>query len=214
LLRGEPAAFDGRFLQGWTDDAYLRVPTRPIPIYLGALGPRMLRAIGAVADGGLPLLFPPERYTTAARLVAEGAQRAGRDPSEVDLAACIWCSLSSDRAAAEAALADKVAYYGPAMGPLTLDRLQLTRADFAPIEQALMRDRDPARARAFVTPQMLRIGVVGTPADLIPRLEGLVTAGARHLSFGPPLGPDPVEAIELLGREVLPHFSARETGGP
>ena len=30
--------------------------------------------------------------------------------------------------------------------------------------------------------------------------------GARHLSFGPPLGPDPLEAIEALGREVLPHF--------
>jgi 5,10-methylenetetrahydromethanopterin reductase len=26
----------------------------------------------------------------------------------------------------------------------------------------------------------------------------------RHLSFGPPLGPDPLRAVELLGREVLP----------
>jgi 5,10-methylenetetrahydromethanopterin reductase len=48
--------------------------------------------------------------------------------------------------------------------------------------------------------------VVGTTADLIPRLEGLVAMGARHLSFGPPLGPDPLNAIELLGRDVLPHF--------
>jgi 5,10-methylenetetrahydromethanopterin reductase len=28
--------------------------------------------------------------------------------------------------------------------------------------------------------------------------------GARHLSFGPPLGPDPVAAIRLLGEQVLP----------
>jgi 5,10-methylenetetrahydromethanopterin reductase len=47
---------------------------------------------------------------------------------------------------------------------------------------------------------------VGTATDLIPRLEGLVAMGARHLSFGPPLGPDPLAAIELLGREVLPRF--------
>ena len=53
---------------------------------------------------------------------------------------------------------------------------------------------------------MLRIGIHGTPKELIPRLEGLVATGARHLSFGPPLGPDPVAATQLLGREVLPYF--------
>ena len=57
-----------------------------------------------------------------------------------------------------------------------------------------------------ITPKMLRIGISGTPNELIPKLEGLVAAGARHLSFGPPLGPDPVAAIQLLGREVLPYF--------
>jgi len=50
------------------------------------------------------------------------------------------------------------------------------------------------------------IGVVGRAKDLIARLEPLVAAGARHLSFGPPLGPDPLRAVELLGQEVLPHF--------
>jgi 5,10-methylenetetrahydromethanopterin reductase len=58
----------------------------------------------------------------------------------------------------------------------------------------------------MVTPNMLRIGIHGTPKELIPRLEGLVATGARHLSFGPPLGPDPTAAIQLLGREVLPYF--------
>lgn len=53
---------------------------------------------------------------------------------------------------------------------------------------------------------MLRIGIVGTAPDLIARLETLVAMGARHLSFGPPLGPDPLAAVEQLGRFVLPHF--------
>jgi 5,10-methylenetetrahydromethanopterin reductase len=56
---------------------------------------------------------------------------------------------------------------------------------------------------------MLRIGVVGGPAEVIARLEPLVEAGVRHLSFGPPLGPDPRRAVELLGRHVLPHFRSR-----
>ena len=62
LLSGERAAYDVEFLQ-WTDEAYLRfAPRRRVPIYLGAMGPQMLREIGRVADGGLPLLFPPEHY--------------------------------------------------------------------------------------------------------------------------------------------------------
>jgi 5,10-methylenetetrahydromethanopterin reductase len=69
-----------------------------------------------------------------------------------------------------------------------------------------MLDRDVARGASLVTPAMLRIGVVGTAAELIPRLETLVGLGARRLSFGPPLGPDPFEAIDVLGYEVLPHF--------
>lgn len=38
---------------------------------------------------------------------------------------------------------------------------------------------------------MLQIGIAGTPRDLIARLEGLAARGIQHLSFGPPLGPDP-----------------------
>jgi 5,10-methylenetetrahydromethanopterin reductase len=53
---------------------------------------------------------------------------------------------------------------------------------------------------------MLQIGIAGSVNDLIERLEGLVAMGARHISFGPPLGPDPAAAITLLGEKVLPHF--------
>jgi hypothetical protein len=40
---------------------------------------------------------------------------------------------------------------------------------------------------------------------VITRLEPLVAAGAQHLSFGPPLGPQPLEAVSLLG-QVIDYF--------
>lgn len=209
LLGGERVPHDGAALRGWTDDAYLRFEARPVPIYVGAMGPQMLRLTGETADGALPLLFPPEHYETVAALVAEGAARAGRSLDDFDLAACIWCSIADDRRAAEAVLRDKVAYYGHALGPLIYDRLGVSRDEFLPIERALQRDRDPERARALVTPAMLKIGIAGRPRDLVPRLEGLVGLGVRHLSFGPPLGPDPLAAIVTLGRDVLPRFADR-----
>ena len=193
LWRGEPGG-----AHGWTDQAYLRFEARPIPIYIGAMSPRMLRLIGEVADGGLPLLFPPEHF---AEVMTYIQPRPG-----VDVAACIWCSVTrDDRAAAEQVLRDKIAYYGHALSPTILRRLGLTKEDFAPIQQRLQAG-DPEQAASLVTPEMLKIGVVGTAQDLVPRLDTLVELGAQHLSFGPPLGPDLFVAIEVLGREVLPRY--------
>jgi 5,10-methylenetetrahydromethanopterin reductase len=207
LLRGERADIDGKFLR-WTDEAYLRfAPLRSkIPIYLGAMSPHMLTAIGSWADGGLPLLLPPEHYVNVLPYVQQGAAAAGRDLASIDLAACVWCSISEDRAAAVDALKEKIAYYGHAMSPLMWGQLGLTAADFAPLEQAVMREQDMAKAKALVTEAMLRIGIVGTADEVITRLESLVALGVRHLSFGPPLGPDLLAAIAAIGRRVIPHF--------
>jgi len=155
---------------------------------------------------GLPLLLPPEHYETVQPLIAQGAKEAGRQLEELDLAACIWVSVAKDQHAAEMALRQKIAYYGHALSPLIWDRLGVTQADFQPIERAAMSDNDLPRAAQMVTPEMLKIGVVGSPQDIIKRLEPLVAQGVRHLSFGPPLGADPLEAIEVLGRDVLPYF--------
>jgi 5,10-methylenetetrahydromethanopterin reductase len=189
----------GRFVRA-PDAAYLRfTPPRVTPIYLGAMGPAMLRLAGELADGALPLLFPPEHWSTVRPLVEEGGRRRPASLGPLDLAACIWVSLADDETAARRALAEKIAYYGHALGPLIYERLGVAREEFAPIEQALTVERDLDRACAMVDDRMLRIGVAGRPAALIDRLRRLVAAGARHLSFGPPLGPDPLRAVELLG---------------
>ncbi len=207
LFAGEQAPLDGQFLQ-WSEAAWLRFTPlrRQIPIYLGAMSPRMLQTIGSHADGGLPLLFPPEHFSWVLPQIRKGAELAGRDLVDIDVAACIWCSVSEDSLAAEHALRAKIAFYGHALSPTILERLGLTRSDFDDIEQAVVAENDLACGSALVTDDMLRIGVVGTPRQLIPRLEELVNVGARHLSFGPPLGPEPLKAIELIGREVLPWF--------
>src|SRR5579859_998102 len=83
LFAGEPTGDDGRFLRGWTPHAYLRFPTRRIPLYIGAMGPAMLRAIGRVADGGLPVLFPPEHFALASGLIDTGLAQAGRSAADI-----------------------------------------------------------------------------------------------------------------------------------
>lgn len=207
LQRGERVARDGRFLH-WTEEAYLRFRApRVTPIYVGALSPKMLALAGEHADGVLPLLFPPEHYFTVKPLIEQGLARRETNLSEFDFAACVWVSLSDDRAAARRVLAQKIAYYGHALSPLIWSRLGLTREDFDPITHAMMVERDEAGAIALVDDRMLQIGIVGTAEDVIGRLEPLVEAGVRHLSFGPPLGPDLLGVVELLGTRVVPYFN-------
>src|SRR5579864_9018989 len=75
-------------------DSVLRFPlARPVPVYVGAMGPQMLEMAGRHADGVLPLLYPPERYVSARQHVLAGAANGGRD---IDLPACFWVSLSDD----------------------------------------------------------------------------------------------------------------------
>jgi 5,10-methylenetetrahydromethanopterin reductase len=206
LLAGERVSLEGKFLH-WSEECYLRFKApRVTPIYLGAMGPGMLRLAGEMADGVLPLLFPPEHYFGVKPYLEEGLTHRADTLPPLDFAACLWVSLAEDRMAARRALAEKIAYYGHALGDLILERLGLTREDFAPIERAVMVEGDMEKAIGLVDERMLQIGVVGQPKDLIARLEPLVGAGARHLSFGPPLGPNPLEAVHLLGERVLPHF--------
>jgi 5,10-methylenetetrahydromethanopterin reductase len=93
------------------------------------------------------------------------------------------------------------------MGDLIHARLGVTREAFAPITRVAMAGRDLARAATLVTDQMLRVGIAGSPDAVVERLRPLVDAGVRHVSLGPPLGPDPVRAVELLGKRVLPRLA-------
>jgi len=207
LLSGERASQNGDFLK-WTDETYMRfTPARRVPIYIGAMSSKMAEEIGRIADGGLPLLFPPEHYQNVIPHILKGAQAAGRDLAQIDVAACIWCSISDDKAAAEEVLKEKIAYYGHAFSETILNQLGLTHADFELIEQAIMTENNLEKAKSLITPQMLQFGIAGTSAELIERIEKLIALGVQHISFGPPIGPDIDAAIYSIGRDVMPHFS-------
>ncbi len=165
----------------------------------------MLTLAGTIADGALPLLFPPEHYFAVQPFLQAGIDKRSDTLPELDAAVCIWVSLSEDEVAARWALAQKVAYYGHSMSPMILEQLGLTQKDFEPIDRAIMVERDEPLAISLVDDRMLRIGVVGDASTVIERLEPIVADGAQHLSFGPPLGPDLGEAIRLLG-EVVRYF--------
>lgn len=202
LMSGElPSKLEGSGT--WSDSARLLVSSAPVPIYLGAMSPRMLALAGEEADGVLALSFPPERSAATAAAVREAARSVGRNESELDIPACFWCAVDADVQRAEDAMAEKLAYYGPSLSPLMLADAGLSPEDFVPASTALARG-DAKAARRAVTPGMLALAVVGDTPSVLARCRRLAEAGAEHLSFGPPLGHDPLAALEQLATEVLP----------
>ena len=155
------------------------------------------------ADGVLPLLYPPERYASVRLQVLAGAEhgRTEHGRRDVDLPACFWVSLSDDPVQARTALAEKLAYYGPSISAPVLAAAGLRPQDFA---AAARLAHDGHGAAQLIDDRMLSLGVAGDVADVLARCRVLRQLGAHHLSFGPPLGPDPVAAIRLLGDHVLP----------
>ena len=215
-LLGHPDA-DRALLPDWARvpaGAALKFPVdKPVPVYVGAMGPRMLAMAGMHADGALPLLYPPETYPAARAAVASGAVSAGTVSAgtgaagrDVDVPACFWVSLSDDPAAARDALAEKLAYYGSSFGAELLAAAGLRPEDF---EAAARLAHAGRPAAALIDDRMLSLGIAGDAAGVIARCQGLRALGAEHLSFGPPLGPDPVAAIGRLGDSVLPALRAR-----
>jgi 5,10-methylenetetrahydromethanopterin reductase len=79
-------------------------PLRPeLPIYLGALGPRMLTLAGRIADGVILNLMSAEQAGQAAAAIRAAAAAAGRNPDAVEIACVVHCCLSESDAAAAAA---------------------------------------------------------------------------------------------------------------
>ena len=66
------------------DDALgLLSPARAdLPVWLGALGPRMLALAGRIADGVILNLMTPAQAGQAAGVVRDAARAAGRDQKE------------------------------------------------------------------------------------------------------------------------------------
>lgn len=206
LLRGEHGPFRGKIYH-WTEKAYLRVkPYRPdVPILVCPVGEEFLELSGEIGDGTLPMVTPPESAELIMEPVRRGLRRSANPNRPFDACAFVWMAISEDREEARNMLADVVAYFGTYLDPRALAVLGLTVDDLRPAYTRIMA-RDREGARAAVTPQMLRLGIFGTPEDCARQLQPVIDAGFNHLSIGGPLGRNPAEAMRLIAERVIPYF--------
>lgn len=185
-LAGHPAGFDGQlFRTGMVP--FDSPPVRAeLPVYLAALGPRMLELAGRMADGVILNLMSPAQARLAASLVRAAAVAAGREASSVEVACVVHTCLSDDPDAAAAAARAVVPRYvlHPAATKLFGADLRAAR------ERALAGDR--AGAADYVPAQVADAFVAhGDAAACAARLAEYRAAGVdMPVVFPMPVGGD------------------------
>jgi 5,10-methylenetetrahydromethanopterin reductase len=207
IWRGENAKFNGEVYH-WSDQCYLRFKAfrERIPIYVSGFAHDDLELSGEIGDGSLPMVTPPESASLMIERVLKGVRKAGRNTDEFDVCGCAWFSISANGKNTETeSLKDVLAYFGHYLDEEALTTVGLSRAHFS-ATQRMVDAGDYSGARAAVTPEMMKLAVVGSPKDAIDKIEMLAEAGVTQVSIGGPLGPDPAEAIRLIGEKVIPYF--------
>ncbi len=157
----------------------LKPTRRKIPIYLASLGFKMMELAGEIGDGVLMNLASPEYVQQAILHVRLGAERAGRNPDDVDIACLVTMCLSSDRAAALRAGKRQVVFYS--RRPFYVNMLKAS--GFEKEIDAVIRARDEGTAEAAieaVTDEMAEsLFACGTPDKCRARIEVYRKSGVK-----------------------------------
>ena len=88
-----------------------------------------------------------------------------------------------------------------------LATIGLTGDDLRAIDRLVKAGRYE-EAESMVTDEMTDLAIRGTPEEVIRRIEIIADMGITQINLGGPLGPDPAEAIRLMGEKVIPYFKS------
>jgi coenzyme F420-dependent glucose-6-phosphate dehydrogenase len=193
LWSEERVSFEGEYYRTDKATIYDR-PETPVPIYLAGSGPAATRYAGRVGDGYITTSGKaPELYTeTLLPAVREGAEKAGRAVSDLDMMIEVKVSFDHSREAAMEA----TRFWGA---------LGLTPEQKAGVEDPVEMQR---LADALSVEQTARRFIVSTdPDEHVAQIRRYLDLGFNHLVFHAP-GPDQERFLRLYGAEILPRLRA------
>ncbi len=149
-----------------------------VPIYLGAVNPKMLDICGEIAQGVILVQATVEQIRAAAEHVAAGAERVGRDPADVEVALLMPCSISDDREEARDRVRPRLAMYAARFPRY---RRVIAEGGFADEAEAVYQAwlaGDTAGAQRLLSDELIdNWTLVGTPQECRDRIQAYRDAG-------------------------------------
>jgi coenzyme F420-dependent glucose-6-phosphate dehydrogenase len=191
LWSEERVTFEGDYYRTDKATIYDR-PKQQVPIYLAGSGPAATRYAGRQGDGYITTSGKdPALYTdTLLPAVREGAEKADRSVSDIDMMIEVKVSFDHDRDAAMqatqfwGALGLSAEQKAGVEDPVEMQRL----ADELSVEQT---------AKRFI--------VSTDPDEHVEKIKTYLDLGFTHLVFHAP-GPDQEKFLRLYGKEILPRL--------
>jgi coenzyme F420-dependent glucose-6-phosphate dehydrogenase len=198
LWTEERVTYEGTYFRTRMATLYDR-PDPPPGLHVAASGPAAARLAGRLADGFICTSGKaPELYRdTLIPAVREGLQKAGRDPSEIELTIEMKVSYDTDR---QRALEDTRHW-----GALALSAEEKVGVE-DPIEMERLADALPVERTAS------RFIVSSDPEEQIAGIRPYLEMGFTHLIFHHP-GPDQARFLRLYAEQVLPRLRALDSSG-
>lgn len=193
LLDGERVDFEGRYFQAKNMRLKWGASESRVPIYLAAVGPKMLRLAAEKADGILLSAGSSLKFLKDIRpYVSEGQRR--RAGGRASLASFVFVSMGGDDSqATDAALG---ILSRPGRAEMLLDDGTYEPARLQSLVAEAKRGRMDA-ARAELTDEMIdQIVVRGGASACEDKLRGMMKAGVE-LPIVMPVCPDPYQVMEL-----------------
>ena len=193
LWTGERVSFEGEFYKTDKATIYDR-PEIPVPLWLAGSGPAATRFAGRAGEGYITTSGKdPALYTdTLLPAVREGAEKAGRSTTDIDMMIEVKVSFDHDR--------DEAMEATRFWGALGLSAEQKHGVE-DPVEMQRLAD-------ALSVEQTAKRFIVSTdPDEHVEKIKTYLDLGFNHLVFHAP-GPDQQKFLELYGREILPRLRA------
>lgn len=201
ILRGEKLLYHGEFFnleRGFT--LRFKPVRKEIPIYIAAMGPKNVLQAGEISDGVLPVYWPSNRWGELREQLDVGASKAGRPPHSAAIAPYITSFIldenatEEDRQDARQKAAMPLAYYIGRMGVYYAQ--MLTRNGFGKEVEAVQEGWKTGLQSALnaLAPELLdATSIIGTPEEIVARLDQWVAAGVDEPILAMPAGtPDEV----------------------
>jgi F420-dependent oxidoreductase-like protein len=196
LARREPVTFEGeRYAlparDGIGQGRAMKLGVKPlrarVPIYIGAMGERMVALAAELGDGWMPLLFSPERAGIFSGSLVEGFERRASRPERFDVAPMVWMAIGDDLEACRDVVRPQIAMYVGGMGPRgrnfynrLVARMGFEKAAAAIAEAYL--DGRRGEASAAVPDELVdEVALVGSVERVRDRLEAWRAAGVTTI---------------------------------
>jgi 5,10-methylenetetrahydromethanopterin reductase len=223
LLDEGAISFEGEFFTYHGLFTFARPVQERVPVKIGSMrGPKSFEVAGEFSDGCHHALgYSREAYEYGFEHFRAGAERAGKDPNDLDFAAWVVTAVGRDSAAAKQAARSMVGIYASSMPKELLERNGVDPAELTPIVEA-MNEGELAKSIELTSPELAdKLSFSGTPEEVTDKIKAQLDGTGVNHYIAAITDADIVKAftgqsvegvatvdeqLRLLADEVMPNF--------